>query len=86
MFDNYIQALFAKGLIGHGPDRNELLLKKAQWSIETIRLVVVVPNYTSKSSFSNHDLHSKGRRFFGLPNNMLIVLLMQTIIFIVLTM
>jgi hypothetical protein len=58
---------------------------RAQWSSDLATLTVVVANYTSRSSFSNRALHLKGRRFLGLQSDVLIVLLMQIMIFIVLT-
>jgi hypothetical protein len=71
-------------IVGHGLDKNELLLRRAQWFNDPAKLAAIVVNYMSISSFSNHTLHSRGRRFLGLPSDVLIVVLMQKMIFIVL--
>ncbi len=69
MFDDYIWAFkqstlyrqyLRGGLAGHGLDRNELLLRKAQRTNDPARLAVVVANYMSRSSFSNRVPHLKG--------------------------
>ncbi len=53
------------GLAGHGLDRNELLLKKAQQLSDLARLAIVMANYMSESSFSRYTLHLKGEEVFG---------------------
>jgi hypothetical protein len=69
MFDDYIQAfkqstLYKEylqiGLSGHGFNRNELLLRRAQWSNDLAKLVIIVANYTSRSSFFNYAPHLEG--------------------------
>jgi len=52
------------GLPGHGPNRNELLLRRAQWSSDLAKLVVDVVNYTFGSSFSYRTPHLEGEEVF----------------------
>ncbi len=49
----------------HRFDRNELLVKKAQWSSDHARLMVVVANYMFGFSFSYYILHLKGEEVSG---------------------
>jgi hypothetical protein len=42
------------GPFSYGPDKDELLLKRAQGSNDDVRLVIVVIDYMSRSSFTNH--------------------------------
>jgi hypothetical protein len=74
MSDNYIRdfkqsTLYIQYLQGgpslHGPDRNELLLRKAQGTSDLARLATTMANYTSRSSFTNHLPHLEGKEFFG---------------------
>jgi hypothetical protein len=72
-------------LTGHEFDRNELLLRRAQWSSDHVKLVAIVVYYMFGPFLI--ALHtSKGRRFLGLPSDPPIVLLVQTMILIILTM
>ncbi len=73
MSDDYVQVfkqstLYKKclqgGLPGHGPDKNELLLRRTQGLSDHAKLVVIVANYTSRSSFTNHLLHLQGEEVF----------------------
>jgi hypothetical protein len=61
LYKQYLQG----GPSGHGHDRNEFLLKRAQWLIDLARLTVVVANYTFGSSFSYCILHLEGEELFG---------------------
>jgi hypothetical protein len=54
-----------RGLVGHEPDRNELLLKRAQRSNDLTRLIVIMANDTSKSSFFNSVSHLEKEEVFG---------------------
>ncbi len=45
LYKQYLQG----GLGGHGPDRNELLLRRAQQYNDHARLLAAVANYTSRS-------------------------------------
>jgi hypothetical protein len=45
-FTLYIQYLQG-GIASHGPDKNELLLKRAEWSSDPIKLMDIIANYTS---------------------------------------
>ncbi len=54
-----------RGPTSHGFDRNELLVKKAQWSSDPARLMVVVANYMFGFSFSYCILHLKGEEVSG---------------------
>jgi len=40
------------GQLSHGPNKNELLLKRAQTLSDLVRLVVAMANYMSRSSFT----------------------------------
>jgi hypothetical protein len=53
------------GPYGHGPNKNDFLLKRAQWFSDFTRLTNVVENYTFGSSFSYCVLHLKGEEVFG---------------------
>ncbi len=72
LYKQYLQG----GPPGHGLNRNELLWRRAQRSSDPARLVTIMANYTSKSSFTNHLPHFKGKEVFGLPSDLLFVLLM----------
>jgi hypothetical protein len=94
-FDDYIHAFkqftlykqyLQGGPFGHGPDTNELLLRRTQGSSDPTKLITVVANYTYELSFTNHLPHLKGEEVLGLLNNLLIVLLALTVIPIILTM
>ncbi len=61
LYRQYLQG----GPLGHNLDRNELFFRKACKLNDPIRLVVVVANYMSRSSFTNHLLHLKGKEVFG---------------------
>jgi len=52
------------GLPGHGPNRNELLLKRAQQSSDLTKLVVDAVNYMSGSFFSYRTPHLEGEEVF----------------------
>ncbi len=72
LLNNYLQ----RGPSGHGHDRNVFLLRRAQQFSDLVRLVVIMENYMFGFSFSYRSLHtSGGRRFLGLPNDLLIILL-----------
>jgi len=49
----------------HGPDQNELLLKRAYGSSDHARLPTTIANYTFKSSFTNRLPHLEGEEIFG---------------------
>ncbi len=53
------------GLAGHELDRNELLLRRAQWSNDLAKLAIVVANYMFGSSFFNYTPHFEGEEVFG---------------------
>ncbi len=53
------------GPIGHELDRNELLLRRAQWSSDFARLVVALANYMFVFTFFYHILHLKGEEVCG---------------------
>jgi len=53
------------GLAGHGLDKNELLLRKAQGLSDLAKLVAVLANFTTRSSFTNHLPHFEGEKVFG---------------------
>jgi hypothetical protein len=53
------------GPFGHGLDKNEFLLKKAQQSNDNVRLVVVGANYMFGFSFSYCVPHFKREEVFG---------------------
>ncbi len=61
LYKQYLQG----GLVGHGFDKNELLLTRVQGWSDTTKLVVAVANYTSGSSFTNCFLHLEGEKVFG---------------------
>jgi hypothetical protein len=71
LYRQYLQG----GLFGHGPDRNEFLLRKAQESSDPYRLAATMANYTFGSSFFYYTSHLKGEEVLGLPTDLLIVLL-----------
>jgi hypothetical protein len=50
---------------GQGPNKTELLLKKAQGSSDLAKLTADVANYTFGSSFTNCLLHLKEKEVFG---------------------
>ncbi len=62
-------------LVGHGLDKNELLLRKAQGLSDLAKLTVVVANFTSRSSFTNHLLHLEGKEVFGFAKQLVNCLL-----------
>jgi hypothetical protein len=73
-FDDYVWAFKQSTLYrqylwggpsGHGPNRNEFLLRRTQQSSDPIRLVIVVANYTFGSSFFYCALHLKGEEVSG---------------------
>jgi len=49
----------------HGPNRNELLLRRAQGLSDLAKLTIVVENYMSRSSFTYHLLHLEEEEVFG---------------------
>jgi hypothetical protein len=49
----------------HGPDRNELLLKRAYESSDHAKLATTITNYMFESSFTNHLPHLEGKEVFG---------------------
>jgi hypothetical protein len=49
----------------HGPDRNDLLLRRGQGSSDLARLTIALANYMFGSSFTNHLPHFKGEKIFG---------------------
>jgi hypothetical protein len=53
------------GPTGHGPNKNELLLRKAQGLSDLAKLVTDVANYTSGSFFTNCPPHLEGKEVFG---------------------
>ncbi len=54
------------GPSGHGPDRNELLLKRVRRSNDFIKVVIpTMANYTSGSSFTIPLPHLKGKEVLG---------------------
>jgi hypothetical protein len=61
LYKQYLQG----GLVGHGFDKNELLLRRVQGWSDTTKLVAVVANYRSGSSFTNCLSHLKGEKVFG---------------------
>jgi hypothetical protein len=62
IYRKYLQG----GPLGHGPDRNELLLKRACMLSDLARLAVVVTNYTFESCFTNRLSHlEEGEEVFG---------------------
>jgi hypothetical protein len=50
---------------GHGLDKNELLLRRAQGLSGPIRFVTTMANYMFESSFTNHLSHLEGKDIFG---------------------
>jgi hypothetical protein len=50
---------------GHGLDRNELLFRRAQGLNDLAKLAIVMANYMSRSSFTNHLLHLEEEEVFG---------------------
>jgi hypothetical protein len=58
-----------RGPFGHGPNKNEMLLKRAQMSHELIWLVSIVENYKDRSSFMIDILHLEGEKVFGLAKH-----------------
>ncbi len=54
-----------KGSTSHGPNRNDLLLKKVQQFSDPNRLVAVMANYTSRFSFFNCVPHLEGKEVVG---------------------
>jgi len=56
LYRQYLQG----GLVGHGPDKNELLLRTAQGSSDLTEFTTIVANFTSRSSFTNHLPHLEG--------------------------
>jgi hypothetical protein len=88
-FDDYVwtfkQSTFYKqylqgGPSGHGPNKNELLLRRAQVSHELIWLVATIENYRDGSSFMIHILHLEGEKVFVWPSVALIVLMGHMVI------
>ncbi len=74
MFNDYVQAFkqstlyrqyLRGGTYSHGPDRNELLLRRAQGSSDLAKLTVNVANYTFRFSFFNCISHLEGEEVFG---------------------
>jgi hypothetical protein len=53
------------GPSNHGHDRNDFLLKRAQQSSDPTKLVAVMANYMSGSSFSYRVPHLKREEVFG---------------------
>jgi hypothetical protein len=70
----------------HGPYRNELLLKKARGSNDLAKLVVVMANYTFRSSFTNRLPHLEGEKVYESTKRPIDYPLVQIMIPIVLTM
>jgi hypothetical protein len=93
MFDDYVRAfkqfmLYRIYLQGgptvHGPDKNELLLKRAQGLSYPTKLMAVVANYTFGSLSQISFRNSREKRCSGLLHNLLIVLQVKTKIPIIL--
>jgi hypothetical protein len=61
LYKQYLQG----GPLGHGPNKNELLLRRAQGSSDIAKLVTIMANYTSMSSFTNCLLHLEEEEVFG---------------------
>jgi hypothetical protein len=61
LYKQYLQG----DVVGHGFDKNELLLKKAQGLNDPTKLVAVVANYTFGSFFTNCLPHLKGEKVFA---------------------
>ncbi len=53
------------GPTGHAPNKNELMLKRAQGLNDPAKLATIVANFTFRSSFTNHLLHFEGEEVFG---------------------
>jgi hypothetical protein len=53
------------GPTSHGPDKNEILLKRAQGSSDLAKLVANVANYTFGSFFTNCLPQLEGEKVFG---------------------
>ncbi len=53
------------GPLSYGPNKNELLLRRAQGLSDDARLAIVVIDYTSRSSFTNCLPHLEGKEVFG---------------------
>jgi hypothetical protein len=70
LYKQYLQG----GPIGHEPNKNELLLRRAQGSNDPTKLTTVVANFTFGSSFTNRFLDLEGKRCLVLLNDLLIVL------------
>ncbi len=51
--------------VGHGIDKNELLLRRAQGSNDPTKLLAAVANYTFGSSFKNCLSHLEGEKVLG---------------------
>ncbi len=51
--------------IGHGPNKNELLLRRAQQFNDPTKLATVVANYTFGSSFFYRISNFEGEEVFG---------------------
>jgi hypothetical protein len=62
------------GPTGHGLDKNEFLLKKAQGLSDLAKLAADVANYTFGSFFTNCPPHLEGEKVFGLLSDLLIIL------------
>jgi hypothetical protein len=86
MSDNYIRVFkqfslyrqfLQDGPPSHEFDKNELLLRKAQGSNGLARLVAIMANYMSRSSFIKCLPHLEGEEVLGLSSNLLIVILAQ---------
>ncbi len=61
LYKQYLQG----GPYGHGPDRNKLLLRRAQRLTDLARLPAIVANYTFGSSFTNRLPHLEGEEVVG---------------------
>jgi hypothetical protein len=73
-FDDYVHVLkqstlykqyLQGGLVGHGFNKNELLLNRAQGLSDPTKFVTVVANYTSRSYFTNCLLDLEGEKVLG---------------------
>jgi hypothetical protein len=65
LYRQYLQG----GPFGHGLNKNELLLKRAQMSHELISLVATIENYKDGSSFMIHFPPLEGEKVFGLAKH-----------------
>jgi hypothetical protein len=50
---------------GKGPDRNELLLRRAHFSRDVSKLATIIANYTSEFLLTTRTFHLEGEEVFG---------------------